>query len=638
MSLLVFLLACGVGALLGLVARPAGWFGKLAGVGGLLVAFVAALLIKSSTSLTVGDVVLVGSTYSGLFLACAAASGLLICVVALAAGWPDELAPAALASFAGLAVALTATDSGVALSAGAAATTAGALVIARAAPKNDGPDGRLAEIRTIGLVMAAFMFAGIAVTRPPWSSPGDSPVLVLVFVGVAVALAVRSGAVPFHVPAAHLGRTAQAFAPALLLVWMPAGLGLLALSWSATVFGNGNEWLNHAVAMVQLIAIATIVLGGLAALVHDELEEVVAYSIVADAGFVLLALAARTDAAAAPARLWLLVFVAAKTGLIVWAAAVSHAFGTSNLAALRGWVRRTPVLGVALVVIVAATVGWPGGAVYEARSTIVRLALPGGLQLLFLASIVLSIASGGRLLLLGILEPAAGVAAARGERPLWGHAAVGSAEAATDAAPAEAGVIVATEPAAATTETAAVIAPVTDATLPTVTVAAESTTRTRRRGSQAAAVESPTLVAAVTEETSVGAAAPQPASTPEIALEPAEAPKGPSPWGPRLAATWRLNRTLEVSLVVIAGTVLAAILAFGGFGAKSASQSGIPLDNAAHATSTPTPVPPPAGPTPTPQPTPAPFPSGSALPSGSAAPTPVPTPIKTSGPANGDTG
>jgi len=78
MSLLVFLLACGVGALLGLVARPAGWFGKLAGGGGLLVAFVAALLIKSSTSLTVGDVVLVGSTYSGLFLACAAASGLLL--------------------------------------------------------------------------------------------------------------------------------------------------------------------------------------------------------------------------------------------------------------------------------------------------------------------------------------------------------------------------------------------------------------------------------------------------------------------------------------------------------------------------------------------------------------------------------
>ena len=633
MSLLIFLVACGAGALLGLAARPDGWFGKLVGIGCLLVAFVAALLIRSGTSLTVGDMALVGSAYSGLFLACATASGLLICVVALAAGWSYEFAPAALASFAGLAVALTATDSGVALAAGAAATTAGALVIAKGVPRNEAPDGRLAEIRTIGLVAVAFMFAGIAVARPPWSNPGDSPVLVLTFLGVAVALAVRSGAVPFHVPAAHLGRTARVFAPALLLVWIPAGLGLLAVSWSATVFGNHNEWLSNAVVIVQLIAIATIVLGGLAALVHDELEEVVAYSIVADAGFVLLALAARTDAAAEPARLWLLVFVAAKTGLVAWAAAVSHAFGTSNLAGLRGWLRRTPLLGLALVGIVVATLGWPGSAVYEARSTIIRLALPGSLQLLFLASIVLTIAYGGRLLLLGVLEPAADVAAARGERPHWGYAAAGAAEATADLDPAAAGSPAATEPADTTAEATPATTPGADATLPGVAVIGleEGAGTTRRHGSRAAAAANPTLAAAV-------AATSEPASTSEPELAPDAPRKESSPWGPRLAATWRFNRTLEVSLVVIAGATLAAILAFGGFNARAASQSGIPLDKAAHATPTPTPVPPPPGPTPTPQPTLAPFPSGSALPSGSAAPTPVPTPIKTSGPANGDTG
>jgi hypothetical protein len=412
--------------------------------------------------------------------------------------------------------------------------------------------------------------------------------------------------VPFHVPAAHLGQTAQAFAPALLLVWIPAGLGVLALSWSATVFGNGSEWLNNAVVIVQLIAIATIVLGGLAALVHDELAEVVAYSIVADAGFVLLALAARSDAAAEPVRLWLLVFVVAKSGLVAWAAAVSRAFGTSNLAGLRGWLRRTPLLGLALVVIVVATLGWPGSAVYEARSTIIRLALPGNLQLLFLVSIVLSIAYGGRLLLLGALEPSADVAVASGERPRWHAATAGVADPAADPA---------------TDKATAVVAPIAgeaaDAAATVTTAAAANT-------AAMAASESPAAVPA-------SEPVPTPAATPESSPQ-------PTPWGPRLAAAWRVNRTLEVSLVVIAGTILATVLAFGGFGARNASQSGIPLDVAAHATSTPTPIPPPPGPTPTPEPSLAPFPSGSALPSGSAGPTPIVTPLKTQGPAQGDAG
>jgi hypothetical protein len=291
---------------------------------------------------------------------------------------------------------------------------------------------------------------------------------------------------------------------------------------------------------------------------------------------------------------------------------------------------------VALVVIVFATLGWPGGGVYEARATIVRLALPGGLQLVFLAAIVLSIANAGRLLLLGVLEPAAGVVEARGERPRWGHVAGGSEESAADPAPSEAGVAIAPEPAGATAD--AIAATEAGATLLAAATADDGTPKTRRRGSRAAAVASPTLAAAVGEQTSAEGEAKEAASTPESSPQPAEATRRPSPWGPRLAATWRLNRTLEVSAVVIAGTILAAILAFGGFGAKAASQSGIPLDKAAHATSSPTPVPPPPGPTPTPLPSAAPFPSGSVLPSGSAAPTPVPTPIKTSGPAQGDTG
>jgi formate hydrogenlyase subunit 3/multisubunit Na+/H+ antiporter MnhD subunit len=417
MSLFAFLLACGIGAVLGLVNRPPAFAGRMAGAVGLLSAFVAALFIGPTTSLAIGDVTLAGSEYSGPFLACAAGSGLLLGIVALASGWPDDFAPSALAFFLGLAVATTATDSGVALAAAAAAATAGALVIRRATPQSREEDGRLAEFRVIGLTVAGLLFAAIAVLRPAWTGDSDVPVFVLAFVCLGMALAVRSGAVPFHVPAARLHLTAAPLAPALLLVWIPAGLGLLTVSWSATTFGIHNDWLAVAVALLQAVAVATLVLGALAALVHDELEEVVAYSIVADAGFILLALAAHTDAAAEPARLWLLVFIVAKVGLVAWAAAVSRAFGTSNVPRLRGWLRRAPLLGLALAVIAIGTVGWPGSAVHEARATLIRLALPGQLQFLPGLSIVLSLAYCGRLLLLGALSPTDEMAASGSERP-----------------------------------------------------------------------------------------------------------------------------------------------------------------------------------------------------------------------------
>ena len=314
MTLLVFIAVCGLGAVIGLAARPSGALVRLAGLACLAVAFVAALLIGPATRLAVGDVALGGSEYSGLFLACVAGSALLLGVVALASGWADEFVPAALAALAGIAIALTATDPGVALLSGAAAATAGALVVAGyggsagSTQRSPEGDGRLAEIRTIGLVAAGLGLAAIAILRPSWTGLSDGAVFGLAFLGLGGVLAVRGGAVPFHVPAARLHRTAVPMSPALLLVWVPASLGILAVGWSSATSGLRSDWLTTAGLAVQVVAVATLVLGPLAALVHDEMDEIAAYSIVADAGFVLLAMAARTDAAAEPARLWLVVF------------------------------------------------------------------------------------------------------------------------------------------------------------------------------------------------------------------------------------------------------------------------------------------------------------------------------------------
>ena len=226
---------------------------------------------------------------------------------------------------------------------------------------------------------------------------------------------------PFHAPAVRLRNTAVPMAPALLLVWLPAGIGILAISWSALTFKVHGGSMDAAVAVLQAIAIATLLLGAIGALLRDELSEIAVYSILADAAFVLLALAARSDAAAEPARLWLLVFVAAKTGLVAWAAAVARACGSSRLDELHGWARRTPLLGLALAAITLATVGWPGSPVYEARASLVHLGLPGQLGLLTAAAALLSLAYVGRLLVVGLLSASDTVRAGSSEWPHRPH-------------------------------------------------------------------------------------------------------------------------------------------------------------------------------------------------------------------------
>ena len=524
MTLIAFLLICIFGMLLGLLALPFARLSRLVAVGSLAAALAAALLLNPNDTATLGEVQLATTWFVGFFLTALAASCLLLCIVGLVTGWPERLAPAALATFAGVGVAISATDPTVALIAAAAATAPAALVASRIRSTPLGPTVGVAELRTLALVVSASVLAAVTVLNTNWNADDPTFMIALAFVALAAAVAVRSGAVPFHVPAALLSRSGEGLGLVLSLVWIPTGFGLVALSWNASIYGVPGDWLDRAVTAVQLVAVATLVFGAVGAMLHDEIEEVVAYSIVQDTGFILLALTARDADAAQPARLWLLAFILAKSALVAWAATASWAFGSSNLGDLRGWLRRSPILGVALVGIVLATLGWPGSDVFEARGTLVRLGLPDSVHFLGTAAILLSLAYYLRLMAIGLLTPSAVVRGAAGERPRWhpaGAEAAGQEVVAAEAMSAE-------------------VAPV-----------------------------------------AVAAAIAQPVSRHADDEGPIQSHPRHVSFGHQLRVAWRLNRPLQASLLVLGIAAVAAAVAFGGFGAAGASQSGITLDQAA---------------------------------------------------------
>jgi hypothetical protein len=265
---------------------------------------------------------------------------------------------------------------------------------------------------------------------------------------------------------------------------------------------------------------------------------------------------------------------------------MSWTFGSSRLQDLRGWLRRAPILGVALVVIVVATLGWPGSAIYEARATLVDLGLPSELHFLGFGAILLAIAYYGRLLAVGLLPASVRVGSAAGERPRWPvlMAAAPAARAAAAEAVAEGE---GAKP--ARTRAAATSRPTVARAIPTEDQAAAApgapAVRARRttRASAAPALPAtpPPPPPAPAGGSHLRAVADKLARLPARLLGAAQrSPRTAIAFARQTRVAWRLNRTLETSLLVLAIAAVAVAVAFGGFGSSGAAGSGISLDAA----------------------------------------------------------
>ena len=191
----------------------------------------------------------------------------------------------------------------------------------------------------------------------------------LAYLAFALAVAIRFGAIPFHVWAARLTDAVPEVALPLVTAWGPGGVRgrRPGLDRRVDRAAASSSWTRSGPSSSR-IGIASIVLAAFAAWIQDDLEHVVGYSIVGDAGVVLLAFAALDPDAWAPARTWILVFVVARSAFAAWAASLRATFGTGRIAGparLGASARRSSASRSGLIVV--AGIGLPGLAAFDAR-------------------------------------------------------------------------------------------------------------------------------------------------------------------------------------------------------------------------------------------------------------------------------
>lgn len=184
----------------------------------------------------------------------------------------------------------------------------------------------------------------------------DPRALVLPFAFLLTGLALKAGLFPLfsYVPRSY----GNPGAPTVVLMLMSGVLVTGAMFWAARLVDLVVPVLDLRGFLVA-VGLSTGVAGAVKALAQQDVRLVLAYSTVSQAGLVLIGLAAGTATATGGGLLHLVNHALLKSVLFLAAGVVVRAYGTADLAQLRGVGRRLPWVAGASIVAVLGMVGAP---------------------------------------------------------------------------------------------------------------------------------------------------------------------------------------------------------------------------------------------------------------------------------------
>jgi len=230
-------------------------------------------------------------------------------------------------------------------------------------------------------------------------SPALNPLLAVAIVTTAIGLGFKIAAAPLHFWAPDVYQGAPAPSAALIasgskvasffLFFQIAALGLLPAAGSAALRHPARGW----VPVLAILAVVSMLLGNLAALRQSSLRRLLAYSAVAHAGYMLIAVAAHTADSLSALLYYVFTYALATIGVFAIISVVEEDSGSDSLASLAGLSRRSPLLAGSLAIFILSLAGIPPLAGFFGKFYLFVAALqsaPGSTPLLWL--VVLAIA------------------------------------------------------------------------------------------------------------------------------------------------------------------------------------------------------------------------------------------------------
>jgi NADH-quinone oxidoreductase subunit N len=222
------------------------------------------------------------------------------------------------------------------------------------------------------------------------------PGIILIVAGIGFKIAL----VPFHQWSPDAYQGAPTPITAFLSVGPKAAGFAVLLRLMLTAFGASvlsSAWLPALAAL----AVLTMIVGNFGALTQNNVKRMMAYSSIAQAGYMLVGLVALSSGQLTGVNpvgavlLYLLAYLFTNLGGFAVITAVDHATGSSDIAAFNGLIRRSPFLAVSLAIFFLSLVGIPPLAGFIGKFAVFGAAMASGQVMIAVIGVLTGVVSVG---------------------------------------------------------------------------------------------------------------------------------------------------------------------------------------------------------------------------------------------------
>lgn len=228
-----------------------------------------------------------------------------------------------------------------------------------------------------------------ALSHPAGGALGSDPLLVLGTLFVLIGLGFKLAAVPFHFWCPDVFEGAAAEVAAFLSVASKGAALALVGRFSLILAGladaahapSAETWLEVARYLTPALAVfaaVTATFGNLAAYPQTNLKRLLAYSTIAQAGYMMMGLAPLTREGAAAVLLYLVAYLFMNLGAFAVVAFLRNLTGSEDLRSYRGMVQKEPALTVLMAIFLLSLLGMPPLAGFAAKFQIFSVLFDAG--------------------------------------------------------------------------------------------------------------------------------------------------------------------------------------------------------------------------------------------------------------------
>jgi NADH-quinone oxidoreductase subunit N len=184
----------------------------------------------------------------------------------------------------------------------------------------------------------------------------NSPLLIFSFILLLSGFGFKISAVPFHLWTADVYEGSPVAVTSYLSVISKGAILFVLVSVLYKVFQPiGESWYN----MLFVISVATMLIGNLFALRQQNMKRFLAFSSIAQVGFILIGISGQSAQGATSVVYFILVYVFSNLGAFGVISLVSSIAGKENIDDYKGFYKTNPVLSWALAISLFSLAGIP---------------------------------------------------------------------------------------------------------------------------------------------------------------------------------------------------------------------------------------------------------------------------------------